>query len=552
MTIDMKKINLFYTIVFGALALTSCDDFLDKMPDNRATIDTEDKVTKILVSAYATHNSNLILEMASDNARDNGSTYSFSEQTQQEAYLWLPISGTDNDSSKSLWDACYGAAAAANQALTAIDEMGNPANLQAQRGEALLCRAWAHFQLANVFCLAYNPETADKDLGLPYAIAPETEVSPQYERGTVAELYAHINADIEEALPLVNDNIYTVPKYHFNQKAAYAFAARFNLYYQKWDKVIEYANAALGSNPTNLLRNWNHLVNELASDYETRCNAYISASENANFLLQTAYSSSGYFLGAWNLGNRYGHEKPNIAQQETYRASGIWGNWNNSNDLFMSHSNWGPAQTLNISKYYGYFEFTDKVNGVGYRQTDYVQFCADETLLCRAEAYAVKKDLTSALRDMNIWLSTNSRNGMQATQHLVDSLYGPYHEASEQSRAYGMKYMDDKEGKPLPATEYTEGAKFYGTPKKHLHPLGFTIDAEGSSQECMLQFILHMRRCQMMQEGGRWCDIKRWGIEIAHNRDGQPVDYLMKDDPRRAFQLPNDVLDAGLTPNPRN
>lgn len=544
----MKKINLFYTIAFGALALTSCDDYLDKMPDNRATIDTEEKVTKILVSAYATHNSNLMLEMASDNARDNGSTYTIGAQTQEEAYLWKPITETDNDSSKDLWDACYGAAAAANQALQAIDEMGNPASLQAQRGEALLCRAWAHFQLANVFCLAYNPETADKDMGIPYALAPETEVSPHYERGTMNELYAHINADIEEGLPLIDDKIYTVPKYHFNKKAAYAFAARFNLYYQKWDKTIEYANAALGSNPLNLLRNWRHIVNELASDYLTRCNAYISASENSNFLLQTAYSSSGYFLGAWNLGNRYGHEQTNIARTETYRAPGIWGAYNSARDLFMAHSCWGPVQHLNISKYYGYFEYTDKVNGIGYRQTDYVQFCADETLLCRAEAYAVKGDLVSALRDMNIWLSTNSRNGMQATQELVNQSYGTYNEET----GTGMKYMDDAEGKPLAATEKTEGAKYYGTPKKHLHPLGFTIGAEGSDQENMIQFILHMRRCQMIQEGGRWCDIKRWGIEIAHNREGMPNDYLLKDDPRRAFQLPNDVLDAGLPGNPRN
>ena len=60
-----------------------------------------------------------------------------------------------------------------------------------------------------------------------------------------------------------------------------------------------------------------------------------------------------------------------------------------------------------------------------------------------------------------------------------------------------------------------------------------------------------MRRCQMIQEGGRWPDIKRWGIEIAHNREGMPADLLLVDDPRRAFQLPADVIDAGLTPNPR-
>ena len=433
----MKKFNFVYILATGLLALTSCDDYLDKVPDNRAEVNSVDKVSKLLVSAYAGHNSNLILEMSSDNARDNGSNYDFDQLEQEEAYLWKDQTSNDNDAVSDVWDACYLAAAHANQALDAIEDMGNPASMSAYRGEALLCRAWAHFQLANVFCLGYNPQTADSDLGLPYSEAPETLVKPDYQRGTMAQLYKHINDDIEEGLPLIDDNVYTVPKYHFNKKAAYAFAARFNLYYQNWDKCIEYASAALGSNPANYLRNWSHLVNELASDYETRCNAYINASENANFLLQTASSSSGYVLGAWGLGERYGHEQPNIAKVETYRAPGIWGDWNSTSDLFMSHSCWGPVQTLNISKYYGYFEYTDKVNRIGYRRNVYVQLCGDETLLCRAEAYAVKGDLTNALKDMNLWLSTNSRNGMQATQALINSRYGTY----DAEAGTGMKYM---------------------------------------------------------------------------------------------------------------
>ena len=60
-----------------------------------------------------------------------------------------------------------------------------------------------------------------------------------------------------------------------------------------------------------------------------------------------------------------------------------------------------------------------------------------------------------------------------------------------------------------------------------------------------------MRRCQTAQEGLRWMDSKRWGIVIAHNNDGGAVDSLTLNDPRRAFQLPADVIDAGITPNPR-
>ena len=62
----MKKFNLVYILAAGLLALTSCNDYLDKVPDNRAEVNSVDKVAKLLVSAYASHNSNLILEMSSD------------------------------------------------------------------------------------------------------------------------------------------------------------------------------------------------------------------------------------------------------------------------------------------------------------------------------------------------------------------------------------------------------------------------------------------------------------------------------------------------------
>lgn len=200
------------------MTLASCADFLDTMPDNRAEVNTESKITNLLVSAYPSKTDVALTEMASDNAVDNGSRYSIEDKAQEEAYLWKDITSTGNDSPKSYWDACYNAIASANQALKAIEEMGNPANLQAQRGEALMCRAYGHFALANFFCLPYNPETAEHDLGIPYSDKPETEVAPSYQRGNMKDLYAKINEDIEEALPLVNDAIYKVPKYHFNKK----------------------------------------------------------------------------------------------------------------------------------------------------------------------------------------------------------------------------------------------------------------------------------------------------------------------------------------------
>lgn len=509
----------------SVMFLSSCNDYLDKLPDNRTLLDSEEKVTNLLVSAYPENEATVICEMASDNAMDNGMRYTIESKYQQEAYLWKDITDVSQDTPTGLWGSYYGAIAVANQALEAIKDLGNKPSMNPQKGEALLCRAWGHFLLANLFCQAYNPETADQELGLPYPTKPETTVKPAYERGTLRQLYANIEKDIEEGLPLIDDALYTVPKYHFNKKAAYAFAARFYLYYQKWDKCIEAANQVLGADPSAVLRNWKALA-ERASNYETRCNGYVDADENANLLLVTSYSSAPYYVGAYSVGERYAFHPDYICRKESYRAPGIWGN----NTLYLANSCFGSAQKIAISKYYGYFEYIDKVQGIGYRRSVMNFLCTDETLLCRAEAYAMLGDYENAVKDINYWLGANVKEKPTVTLADIVKTYGTK-----------MNYME-RNGRPVVA-----GA--YGTPKKRLHPLGFTL-REDDNQENLIHCILHLRRCQTAQEGLRWMDIKRWGIEICHNKDGQTADTLKLNDPRRAFQLPADVVDAGLEPNP--
>ena len=525
----MKIRNIIYMAVGTVMTLTSCDDFLDKMPDNRTEINSIEKVTKLLVSAYPESNFNYLCEMASDNAMDNGATYTIGERQQQEAYLWEKITGTGNDSPRSFWNNTYIAIAAANQALASIDEMNGRETMKAQRGEALMCRAWGHFQLANVFCMAYAPETANTYLGLPYAVEPETTVKPEYTRGTLAELYANMEKDIEEGLPLIDDQIYTVPKYHFTRAAAYAFAARFYLYYQKWDKVIECANKVLGSNPGKVMRDWQAIYN-MAADFTSRCNEYVSSKSAGNLLLQTATSQMPFWLGPYNIGTRYGHNATYICNIETYRAGGLWGEYGKSNDLYMANSCWGIEQKICYSKYRQDMQYVDKVNGIGYPEVVTVMLSGPETLLCRAEAYVHLNQYDKAVEDINTWMQYNCRAKLNIALEDVENIY------------IDMDYSEDAEGKPMPASANN-------TPKKRLNPAGFTINDE--TQEALFHCILHMRRCETMQDGLRWQDIKRFGIEIAHNRAGQTPVYLQKDDPRKAFQLPDDVISAGLEANPR-
>ena len=177
----MKK-SIFYTfgLALAAIAFASCDDFLDKMPDSRAELDTEEKVVKMLVSAYPDNTYNMCAEFSSDNVDDYGSIKSYN-QLQEELYNWQEVSSVEtNENPNAVWGDAYTAIAAANQALAAIEELGGAktAKLQAAKGEALICRAYAHWVLVNMFCMHYNTNHPD-DLGVPYMEHAETELNPK-------------------------------------------------------------------------------------------------------------------------------------------------------------------------------------------------------------------------------------------------------------------------------------------------------------------------------------------------------------------------------------
>ena len=151
----------------------------------------------------------------------------------EQPYLWKTASETYQGTSTNYWNNAYAAIAAANHALEAVEKFeaeDRGEEVRNARGEALLCRAYAHFMLANLFCMPYNPATADTELGVPYATEPETTLNPLYHRGTLQETYDKIEADLLEGLDLLPASYAKAPAYHFTRKAAYVFASRFYLW----------------------------------------------------------------------------------------------------------------------------------------------------------------------------------------------------------------------------------------------------------------------------------------------------------------------------------
>ena len=520
----MKKLNI---LLFGLvlLGLSSCDKYLDKLPDDRAEINTYEKARQLLISAYATSSPDFLLEMSSDNVADNGRVYT-AQPDQNQAYRWQEVTTTGNDDPRSVWNNTYEAVGTANIVLDALKNI-HDADTKALHAEALLCRAWAIFRLSNAFCMAYDSTKAASYLGLPYPTAPNVSVN---ERGTLEQLYANINADIESALPDVDDTHLKVPKYHFNRRAAYAFAARFNLYYHNYDKAIAYATQALGSQPAGLLRNVARYatlagVNDIA-------NAYINSGENANFMLQDAISNTGILYHS-RFYQRYLHNVM-LAKSETLWVQAPWnpsiGTRNNT--LYEANLLYGNNQALFYPKLVYKMEYLDKESGTGYFHIVDAVFTADETLLVRAEAEALKGDFKAALADMNTWIQAHCQENYGA---------GVRPTFTEASLNVYMNSMPE-----VPAIITKDSDRGY---KKPLHPQGFTV-ATGTMTN-LIYMILQMRRIETLYQGLRFQDVKRYGIQICHVIEGESTLKFKSGDLRGALQLPADVVAAGLVPNPR-
>ena len=76
----------------------------------------------------------------------------------------------------------------------------------------------------------------------------------------------------------------------------------------------------------------------------------------------------------------------------------------------------------------------------------------------------------------------------------------------------------------------------------------YSVTAEN---EPFVQCVLHFRRIHNVGDGTRWFDIKRYGLEYSHAIGASRVETLTMLDPRKAFQLPAEVLSAGMAPTDR-
>ncbi|MGN0048573.1 MAG: RagB/SusD family nutrient uptake outer membrane protein [Bacteroides sp.] len=488
------------------LSCTSCDDFLSKIPDNRTQLDSPAAVSELLVSAYPDEAYIAFTETMSDNVGDKGIGQYVAEYIpNQRAYFWEDDT-SDEDSPTAYWNGCYKAIAHANQALKAIREASNPEDYEVQRGEALATRAYAHFMLVNLFAKHYNPQTIANDPGVPFVTEPENVVFGQYTRNTVAEIYEQVESDLLEAMSLIKDNSYEVPKYHFTKNALYAFASRLYLYKGEWDKVIQYSSLVLGDHPATFLRDWNgKYMNYEAKEMWAQ---YTKAEETANILLNRAYTvwAEGAIVFRYSLSAEKCVELFEVGTIGLRTFDSVIG------DKILQAG--GSDQCSFIPKYPDRLETSNGAT-YGIPNTIIPLFTMEEVLFNRAEAYVMSEQYDKALSDLDAYFQKRSSN------------YSSTNCVTEQSIRYIYEDLD---------WEKPELAPFYTLTDR---------------QQLYLWYLLDLRRREFVHEGMRWFDIRRFNFAITHTTIDGETFVLPKDDPRRVLQLPAQAIAIGMEANPR-
>ncbi|UIR54895.1 RagB/SusD family nutrient uptake outer membrane protein [Sphingobacterium sp. SRCM116780] len=520
----MKRIVyiLIATISFTSIG---CKKFLEEKSLDEVKPTTAKDLSSLMAGEAYPYQTNLspILNLITDDVSANGGqdqlnyqdvmkkgrpVFSWSKQMFEE--LLLPT-GFSNTAYINSWEVIYQKIAGCNVALEYADQVsGTDAEKANMKGEALALRAYYYFLLVNMFGQPYNTAGLDpKDnLGVPLKL--EMAVKDElFKRNSVAEVYAQIEKDLQDAIGYFS--AYPVEKgvYKMNETAVYTLLSRVSLYEEKWDQAILYANKALAKKSIlsqlstfnavdYYLFNVNTNTNNLNRIYDPAVSreiiwAYVPLSGGENEIFRSSLIP-GY----------------NAVRNPPYRVSA---------DLLKLYDSQGDSQN---EIYIGdlrpriYFKYSPVI----------LSFIPPNTVI----------------RDYKPF-----DGGMGGAGFRVAELY--LNRAEANVRKY-MQTGDDAQRIAALKDINTLRASRYDTRKPYV-----AIDI--TDKEQLLSFYKDERRREFPFDGHRWFDLRRYGMPaITHYYEeqvGAGETFTLSDkDSRYTLPIPQAVLDRNglIIPNP--
>lgn len=112
-------------------------------------------------------------------------------------------------------------------------------------GEVHSARALAYSELVKLYCKAYEPETADRELGV--VLRTSFFNDEPVKRASLKDSYAFILEELRLADSLLGDEYDSANTPYFSNAAIHALWARVCLYMQDWDGAIEHSSKVIDS-----------------------------------------------------------------------------------------------------------------------------------------------------------------------------------------------------------------------------------------------------------------------------------------------------------------
>lgn len=399
----MKYIKELLIIIAASLPLVSC---LDQYPEDAIkednAITTLDEADQAVIGIYSDFKSSALysglLTLLPDIQADL--VYAVDGYTNTYGNFWRwEILPTDTYV-ESVYGALYGIIGSCNFFFDYDDRLRASLKsdqdfieLESLEGEVYFARALAYSELIKLFCKAYEPQTADKELGV--ALVRSYHNPGKLKRASLKESYEFVLSDLEKAaekIELENTN----NSLFFCKSAAYALMARVYLYMQDWDNAIEYSSKVIGDKYLGLSS-----VNVRAGTTNMSEYQYMWTDDSAREIIwRIGFTPTSY-------GGALGQVFLNYNQVTYYPdyvpaswALGLYAKTDMRYSIFFAQLQTGYAHGLNYPLLIKYQGNEELLKSNIYHVNMPKVFRLSEQYLIRAEAYCRKGDLAKAAKDI--------------------------------------------------------------------------------------------------------------------------------------------------------
>jgi hypothetical protein len=260
----MNKLSWSSILSLSLLVLTgvltgSChkDDFLGKNPSSSLVVPTtltdfQNLLDNDRVMGFVP----ALGEISADNYFMDDALWQTAGTRVQNAYIWKPdiFDGGGNDED---WNNPYQQVYYANVILDGLGKVktdnSNIATWNSVMGQALFTRAFALYNVAQLFAPVYDGVTAASDSSIPLRLNQDVRIPTV--RSTVKQTYDQITGDLRIASGLLPATVSMTYVNRASRPAALALLARVYLSMRKYDSAGIYASSVLSTNP--VLLNYN-------------------------------------------------------------------------------------------------------------------------------------------------------------------------------------------------------------------------------------------------------------------------------------------------------